>query len=166
MKQRIFSILVDNNAGVLTRISGLFSRRGYNIDSITAGTTMDPRFTRITITTSGDDLILEQIGQQLAKQVDVRDIKVLKPEKSVNRELILVKIKADPSQRQDVLAVANVFRANIVDVGKQSMIIELTGQQSKLAAFLELLEGYEILELARTGLTGLSRGMDDVRYFD
>jgi acetolactate synthase-1/3 small subunit len=136
MKQRIFSILVDNNAGVLTRISGLFSRRGYNIDSITAGTTMDPRFTRITITTSGDDLILEQIGQQLAKQVDVRDIKVLKPEKSVNRELILVKIKADPSQRQDVLAVANVFRANIVDFGKQSMIIELTGQQSKLAAFL------------------------------
>nr|WP_004602358.1 acetolactate synthase small subunit [[Eubacterium] cellulosolvens] len=166
MKQRILSILVDNTAGVLTRLAGLFSRRGYNIDSITAGVTANPRFTRITIVTSGDELVLEQITNQVKKQVDVRDVKVLEENSSVIRELILLKIKVDANQRDNVLAITNIFRAKIVDVGCDSMIIELTGTQSKLDAFLELLNQYEVLELARTGITALSRGMEDVRYFE
>lgn len=164
MKQRILSILADNTAGVLSRVAGLFSRRGYNIDSITAGVTADAKFSRITVVASGDELILEQITHQLSKLVDVRDIKVLEPGQSVNRELILVKVAATVEERQNVIAIANVFRANIVDIGQKSLVIELTGAKSKLEAFLSLLEGYEILELARTGITGLSRGSDDVRF--
>ena len=166
MKQRILSILVDNSAGVLTRVAGLFSRRGYNIDSLTVGETADPRFSRMTVVAKGDDQVLEQITKQLAKQVDVRDIKVLKPEKSVNRELMLIKVRVNSDQRANIIAVSRIFRANIIDVGPRSLIIELIGTQSKLDAFVKLLEGYEILELARTGTTGLSRGMDDVRYLD
>ena len=164
MKQRVLSILVDNTAGVLSRVAGLFSRRGYNIDSITAGVTADPKFTRMTVVASGDELILEQITNQLSKLVDVLDIKVLEPEKSVNRELLLVKVSATVEERQNVISIANVFRANIVDIGQKSLVIELTGTRNKLEAFISLLEGYEILELARTGLTGLSRGADDVRF--
>ena len=164
MKQRVLSILVDNTAGVLGRVAGLFSRRGYNIDSITAGVTADPKFTRMTVVASGDELILEQITNQLSKLVDVLDIKVLEPEKSVNRELLLVKVAATVEERQNVISIANVFRANIVDIGQKSLVIELTGTRNKLEAFISLLEGYEILELARTGLTGLSRGADDVRF--
>ena len=164
MKQRVLSILVDNTAGVLSRVAGLFSRRGYNIDSITAGVTADPKFTRMTVVASGDELILEQITNQLSKLVDVLDIKVLEPEKSLNRELLLVKVAATVEERQNVISIANVFRANIVDIGQKSLVIELTGTRNKLEAFISLLEGYEILELARTGLTGLSRGADDVRF--
>ena len=112
----------------------------------------------------GDELILEQITNQLSKLVDVLDIKVLEPEKSVNRELLLVKVAATVEERQNVISIANVFRANIVDIGQKSLVIELTGTRNKLEAFISLLEGYEILELARTGLTGLSRGADDVRF--
>ncbi|HIS81862.1 MAG TPA: acetolactate synthase small subunit [Candidatus Scatomonas merdavium] len=166
MKHRVLSILVDNTSGVLSRVAGLFSRRGYNIDSLTVGVTADPKYSRMTVVASGDDQVLEQITKQLEKLVDVIDIKVLQPSESVNRELILVKIKADASERQNVIAVADIFRAKIVDVGMNSLIVELTGTQSKLDAFLSLLQGYEILELARTGITGLSRGMDDVRYLD
>ena len=164
--KRIFSLLVDNNPGVLSRIAGLFSRRGYNVDSITAGVTADSRFTRITIVASGDELILSQIEKQVRKLVDVREIKVLHPESSVCRELIMVKIRANAKQRAEVVSVADIFRAKIVDVEKESLMIELTGTQSKLDAFLNLLEGYEILELARTGITGLSRGSKDVTIFE
>ena len=162
MNQRILSILVDNSSGVLTRIAGLFSRRGYNIDSITAGVTADPRFTRITIVTSGDDLTLDQITNQVAKQVYVRDVKILDPANSVSRELMLIKIRATSSDLQDVLGITNVFRANIVDVSLDSIIIELTGSQSKLEAMLRLVSKYEVLELARAGITGLNRGATDV----
>ena len=158
MKQRILSVLVDNTSGVLSRVAGLFSRRGYNIDSLTVGVTADPMYSRMTVVASGDDLVLEQITRQLEKLVDVRDIKVLKPDESVNRELILVKVKADAQTRQNVISVADIFRAKIVDVGMESLTVELTGAQNKLDAFLNLLQGYEILELARTGITGLSRG--------
>ena len=163
--KRVLSLLVDDNPGVLSRISGLFSRRCYNVDSITAGVTADPRFTRITIVTSGDELILSQIEKQVRKLEDVVEIKVLAPEESVFRELIMVKIRANAAQRSEVSAIADIFRAKVVDAGKESLIIELTGNQSKLGAFLNLLDGYEILELARTGITGLSRGSKDVAYF-
>ena len=166
MRTKVFQLLVDNTSGVLSRISGRFARRGYNIDSITAGVTADPRFTRITIVTSGDDDILEQIEKQVAKLIDVRDIKVLKPEESVYRELALIKVKCSANERQNIISIADVFRANIVDVGKESLVIELTGDQEKIKAFLGLLDGYEILELARTGMTGLNRGIEKVTYLD
>ena len=165
MQKRILSLLVDNTAGVLSRISGLFSRRGYNIDSLSVGVTADERFSRMTVVCSGDALILEQITKQLAKLVDVRDIKVLEPDNSVSRELVLVKVTAKPEQREGIISIANIFRANVIDVGKDSLVIELTGSNGKLGAFVDLLEDYEILELARTGITGLSRGAADVRFF-
>ncbi len=164
MNKRTLSLLVDNTPGLLSRVAGLFTRRGYNIASITAGVTTEPSYTRITIVTEGDDDIIEQIVKQLRKLVDVIDIKILEDAMSVTRELILVKVRVEEDQRQGVIAMADVFRGNIVDVGTDSMIIELTGKQDKLDAFIRLLNGYEILELARTGITGLSRGSDDVRY--
>ena len=164
--QRVFSLLVDNNPGVLSRVSGLFSRRGYSIDSITAGVTADPRFTRITIVASGAELILSQIEKQVRKLEDVIEIKVLHPEDSVYRELIMVKVRANKTERTEIISVADIFRAKIVDVEKDSLMVELTGNGSKVDAFLELLEGYEILELARTGITGLQRGIKDVTVID
>lgn len=165
MRSQVYSLLVDNNPGVLSRIAGLFSRRGYSIDSITAGMTADPRFTRITVVSSGDELILSQIEKQLRKLEDVVDIKMLKENESVCRELIMVKLKADASQRGEIISVADIFRAKIVDVEEDCLMIELTGTKSKLEAFLNLLKDYEILELARTGITGLSRGSKDVAFF-
>ncbi|NLG03141.1 MAG: acetolactate synthase small subunit [Clostridia bacterium] len=166
MYKKVFQIIVDNTSGVLSRISGLFSRRGYNIESITAGVTADPRFTRITIVASGDENILEQIEKQVSKLVDVRSIKELKPEDSVYRELIMIKVKATAEQRQSIIAVSDIFRAKIVDVGADSLIIELTGNQAKIDAFINLLSGYQILELARTGIAGLARGSEGVVNFD
>lgn len=166
MRQQVFSLLVDNNPGVLSRIAGLFSRRGYSIDSITAGMTADPRFTRLTVVARGDELILSQIEKQLRKLEDVVEIKQLAEEQSVCRELIMVKIRVNASERAEIISISEIFRAKIVDVEKESVIIELTGNQSKLDGFLNLLDGYEILELARTGITGLSRGMKGVTFID
>ena len=166
MQKKVFQLLVDNTSGVLSRIAGLFSRRGYNIESITAGVTADPRFTRITIVASGDELILSQIEKQVRKLEDVIEIKVLQPEDSVYRELIMVKVRANKTERTEIISVADIFRAKIVDVEKDSLMVELTGNGSKVDAFLELLEGYEILELARTGITGLQRGIKDVIVID
>ena len=164
MRKKVFQRLVDNTSGVLSRISGLFSRRGYNIESITAGLTADPRYTRITIVASGDDEILDQIEKQVAKLIDVRDIKELKPESSVYRELALIKVRTNSEQRQGVIAVSDIFRAKIIDVAADSLIIELTGNQDKIDAFIDLLDGYEILEIARTGIAGLGRGTENVTY--
>jgi acetolactate synthase-1/3 small subunit len=164
MKTRVFSMLVDNTSGVLSRVAGMFSRRGYNIDSLTVGETTDSRFSRMTVVVSGDEPILEQIEKQLRKLEDVLDIKKLEEGDSVCRELILVKVKVDAKDRQAVIAIADIFRAKIIDVATESLVIELTGNQAKLEAFVKLLEGYEILELARTGITGLSRGSNDVTY--
>ena len=164
MDRIVLSLLVDNTSGVLSRVAGLFSRRGYNIESITAGTTADPRFTRITIVASGDEQILSQIEKQVRKMEDVIEVKPLNDSNSVCRELVMIKVRANASERADLISLADIFRAKIVDVGKDSLTVMLTGDQSKLDALINLLEDYEILELARTGLTGLSRGADDVRY--
>lgn len=164
MEQRVLSILVDNTAGVLSRVSGLFSRRAYNIDSLTVGVTADPQFSRMTVVCSGDELILEQITNQLSKLVDVRDIKVLQPDSCVTRELIMVKVMVNEKDRSNVISLADIFRAKIVDVAPKSLIIELTGNINKIQAFIDMLDGYEIAELARTGITGLSRGSNDIRY--
>ena len=148
-QKRTLSLLVDNTPGLLSRVAGLFSRRGYNIETITAGVTADPRYTRMTVVLYCSD-----------------DIKELKPDESVRRELMLVKIRVNENERRNVIAISDVFRGRIVDVGQESLIVELTGDQSKLEGFLNLVQGYEILELARTGVTGLSRGAHDVRYLD
>ena len=158
MNKKVLSVLVDNTSGVLNRVAGLFSRRGYNIDSFTVGETENPKYSRMTIVVTGDDDILEQIVKQITKLEDVRRVDVLEPSDSVTRELILVKIKAEPAQRQQVISITEIFRANIVDVARDSLMIEITGSQSKLKAFLSLVEDYEILELVRTGITGLARG--------
>lgn len=163
MRHAVFSILVENSAGVLSRVAGLFSRRGYNIDSLTVGETTDPKLSRMTVTVTGDDDVLEQIEKQLSKLIDVKEIVELPSDASVCRELVLVKVECDTSRRQDIIAVSNIFRANIVDVSTDSVIIELTGAQSKLNAFIELLNGFKITELARTGITGLARGAANLK---
>ena len=166
MRKQAYSILVYNNPGLLSRMAGLFSRRGYNIESITAGTTADPRFTRITIVASGDEQILSQIEKQVRKMEDVIEIKPLNDSNSVCRELVMIKVRANASERAELISLADIFRAKIVDVGKDSLTVMLTGDQSKLDALINLLEDYEILELARTGITGLSRGTFDVKMYD
>ncbi|MDO5403161.1 MAG: acetolactate synthase small subunit [Eubacteriales bacterium] len=161
MERAVFSILVENSAGVLSRVAGLFSRRGYNIDSLTVGVTNDPKISRMTVTVTGDDDVLEQIEKQLSKLIDVIDIKELPADESVNRELVLIKVLCDASQRQDITAVTNIYRANIVDVAEKSLIVEITGSQSKIQSFIKLLDNFTITELARTGITGLARGSAD-----
>ena len=151
-------MLVHNSAGVTSRIAGLFSRRGYNMDSITGGVTENPDITRVTVVVHGEEAVLEQVTKQLSKLEDVIEIEELEPGTSVCRELILVRVAVNEIQRPEVVSVADIFRANVVDVAKNSLMIELTGDASKLDAFLELLTGYEILGIARTGLTGLCRG--------
>lgn len=158
MKQMVLSLLVDNTSGVLSRVSGLFSRRGYNIDSLSVGVTENPMYSRMTVAVSGDDRILDQIEKQLLKLEDVVAIDELKDGSSVCRELVLVKVKASREEKQSIIAVADVFRAKIVDVAKDSLMIELTGNVNKIDAFLGLLDGFDIQSLVRTGLTGLPRG--------
>jgi acetolactate synthase-1/3 small subunit len=136
----------------------MFSRRGYNIDSLSVGVTENPKYSRMTVAVSGDDRILSQIKKQLNKLEDVVDIIELEDGSSVRRELVLVKVKADMQERQEIIAVANVFRASIVDVSPDSLMIELTGNTNKIEAFINLLNGFTIQEFVRTGLTGLVRG--------
>lgn len=167
MNQVVLSVLVDNTAGVLSRVSGLFSRRGYNITSLTVGETQDPTISRMTVVVKGDNQIIEQIKKQVLKLEDVREITELVPGDSVIRELILVKISANIENRQSAIALADIFRAKIVDVSVDSMVIELTGNQAKIDAFIKLLEGFTVKEFVRTGITGLERGTGDMAdYLD
>lgn len=166
MGKMVLSILVDDTAGVLSRVSGLFSRRGYNIDSLTVGETEKPGISRMTVVATGEEQILDQIKKQLAKLEDVKTIIELKDGESVRRELILVKVAATQKDRQAIIAVADIFRAKIVDVSMESMIVELTGNQAKLDAFIKLLEGFEVIAMVRTGITGLARGVDLAQDID
>ncbi|MBO4390615.1 MAG: acetolactate synthase small subunit [Lachnospiraceae bacterium] len=161
MSKIVLSLLVKNSTGVLSRIAGLFSRRGYNIDSLTVGETELDSISRMTVVARGDDAVLEQIEKQLRKQYDVINIRVLPADASVVRELIMVKVGATMETRSQLISICDIFRAKVVDVSEDSMIFELTGNQEKLNAFLNLLSGYKILEVARTGVTGLARGTAD-----
>ena len=165
-RSQVFSLLVDNTPGVLSRIAGLFSRRSYNIDSITANPTADPRYSRITVVVPGDELILQQIENQLRKLQDVRNIKRLYPHDAVTRELMLVKVSVDAGSRQGLISLTEIYHGRVVDVDAHSMMISIVGAQSKIEAFLTLLEDYQILELARTGVTGLARGAESVEMLD
>ncbi|MBO6115083.1 MAG: acetolactate synthase small subunit [Lachnospiraceae bacterium] len=158
MKKMVLSLLVDNTSGVLSRVAGLFSRRGYNIDSLSVGVTEDPQFSRMTVAVSGDDRILNQIEKQLLKLEDVKSITQLKDGESVCRELLLAKINVNSEQRLQIISLADVFRAKVVDVSVDSVMVEMTGNASKIEAFITLLDGFEIGEMVRTGLTGLTRG--------
>jgi len=153
----IFSLLVENHQGVLSRIAGLFSGRGYNLDSITAGPTMDPSITRITLVSQGDDNIITQIKKQLNKLIDVIKITDLTYLSSLHRELALIKLKVQPRQRGEVFQVADVFRAKVMDVGRETMILELSGSSEKIDDFTAILQPYNILEIARSGLISLER---------
>ncbi|MDR1559105.1 MAG: acetolactate synthase small subunit [Clostridiales bacterium] len=158
MNRHVISILVENHAGVLSRVSGLFSRRGYNIDSLSVGVTEDPRFSRITVVAFGDDNSINQIHKQLEKLIEVLEVTELAPENSVYRELALIKVSADAKARSEIISIADIFRANVIDVSQASLTVEMTGDQSKIEAFTQLLVPYGIREIVRTGLTGVQRG--------
>ncbi len=162
MKRYVISVLVENHSGVLSRVAGLFSRRGYNIDSLSVGETLDPAVSRMTIVAPGDDAILEQITKQLNKLVDVYKVVILPEETSVYRELVLIKVKADDKNRATISDVIDIFRAKIIDIAPLSMTVEITGDQPKVQAFIELMEPYGILEVVRTGLTALHRGDQNI----
>lgn len=163
MERYTLSVLVENHAGVLSRVAGLFSRRGFNIESLSVGPTQDGEISRITIEVFGDELLLEQISKQLSKLVEVIKIKTLKSDEIVKRGLVLVKVKVSPKTRSEVMEITNVFRANIVDISTTTLIIELTGGNGKLNAFLEMVEPYGIEEIARTGMTALERGTNTLK---
>lgn len=156
--QHTISVLVENKPGVLQRVSGLFARRGFNIDSLAVGTTEDPTLSRMTIVVSAGDKPLEQITKQLHKLINVLKIQDLDPKDMVDRELVLYKVNAPAERRHEIIEIANVFRAKIVDVGKNSLTIEATGTADKIGAMEDLLRAYGIKELARTGRIALSRG--------
>ncbi len=158
MDRYIISVLVSNQSGVLTRVSSMFSRRGYNIDSLTVSETTEPAFSRMTITATCDEYTKEQLVKQLSKIFDVKKIQVMKPEKTLAKELMLVKINAPQNMRTDIMVTINPFHAKIIDLTPETMVIELTGDQGKLNAFITLMEQYGIMELCRTGITAMSRG--------
>lgn len=154
----VLSVLVENHSGVLSKISGLFSRRGYNIHSLTVGITEDPNISRMTIVVIGCQQMLEQINKQLNKLVDVIKIVELDNTKSVYRELALIKVSVNQGNRSMITETVNIFRGNIVDLDIKSMIIEITGDEEKVSAFIDLMKPYGIKEIVRTGLTALERG--------
>lgn len=158
MEQFVISILVANRSGVLTRVSSMFTRRGFNIDTLTVGETESPEFSRITITLRGDKSICDQIVKQLEKMYDVQKVQVMQRDTTVARELLLIKVQHTPEQRQDILSVTDVFRAKIIDFSQEALVIEIQGSTTKINAFIELLEPYGILEMCRTGLVALERG--------
>ncbi|MDR1256333.1 MAG: acetolactate synthase small subunit [Spirochaetaceae bacterium] len=158
MKTHILSVLVENRAGTLSRVAGLFSRRGFNIDSLTVGETEDNDVSRMTIAVSGDDAVLEQIVKQLGKLVDVISIRKLDNEDCIKREILLVKVKSDEKNRSAIVEVAAIFRSRVIDISNSTITIEATGSFEKLNGLLCLLRPYGVLELARTGLVALERG--------
>ena len=154
----VIAVYVENKYGVLTRVSGLFMRRGFNIDSLTVGETDDPQFSRITITLNGDDYAREQLINQLKKLHNVKQVKLLKSETSVERELMLVKIKNTPENRNEIIAATEIYRAKIIDYTTDAMCVEVTGEPSKIKAFIEVMEPLGIIEMCRTGVVALERG--------
>lgn len=158
MKRFIIGLLVSDKSGALTRISGMFSRRSFNIESLTVGVTETPGISRMTIVMMGDDAARDQIIRQLSKIHDVREIKEMAPESSVNRELIIIKVKTTSETRSEIIDAVTVFRNSIIDYHKDALSIEVTGDGNKLGAFIDLMADYGILEICRTGLISVDRG--------
>ena len=151
------SVLVENKFGVLTRISGLFSGRGFNIDTLNVAPTQDPTMSRMTIVVKGDDSVLEQVTKQLNKLVEVIKVQDFREDEYVDRELVLLKVNADAKTRPEIMQVCDIFRAKIVDVAHKTLTVEITGAESKVAAFLELMEPFGICDLTRTGKVAMAR---------
>ena len=166
MARYVLSVLVRNSSGVLTRVSGLFSRRGFNIDSLTVGRTENSEISRMTIALNGGLEELEQFTKQLNKLEDVLRVLSLKPENSVYRELVLIKVKADAEQRASINEIVKIFRSKIVDISPETLTIELTGDESKINALIRLLNEYGIKEVVRTGICGLERGEKSIKEKD
>lgn len=158
MRKHVISVLVENKFGVLARISGLFSARGYNIDSLCVAETLDPTLSKMTIVTQGDDQVIEQINKQLNKLVDIVKVLDFTGLDHVDRELVLIKVAATDSNRSAIVEITDIFRAKVVDVAPKSLTVEITGTSDKVNAFLELLRPYGIREIARTGRIAMSRG--------
>lgn len=155
---RSLSVLVENRAGVLTRVTSLFARRGFNIESLAVGTTQDPAISRITITLQGDDELMRQITRQLHKVPDVLMVRDLSPEGHFSRELVFIKVKADENTRSAIMQIVNIFRGHVIDVSPTTMTIEMSAKQDKIKALQEMLEQYGLLELVRTGPIAIERG--------
>jgi acetolactate synthase-1/3 small subunit len=160
------AVLVENNPGVLARVAGLFSRRGFNIDSLAVGRTENPDVSRMTIVVEGDARVLEQVTKQLHKLVDVIKINDITADEYVDRELVLIKVNVDPAQRGEVMQIADVFRARIVDLGGKTLTLECTGNDGKINAFEESLRPYGIKELVRTGKIAMLRGFKYTGFHD
>lgn len=158
MKKHTLAITVENKPGVLTRVATMFRRRGYNIESLAVGETENPSVSRMTVVVTGDDKIIEQVSKQLYKLVDVIKVVDITEERLVERELILIKVKADPSVRSEIVQLVEIFRARIVDIGKNTLIIEATGDSGKMEAIEDSLKPFGILELVRTGKIAIVRG--------
>lgn len=158
MKKHTLAVTVENKPGVLTRVATLFRRRGYNIDSLTVGTTENPNISRMTIVVEGDDAVIEQVTKQLYKLVDVIKIIDLTEERAVDRELVLIKVKADNTVRAEIVQIVEIFRARIVDIGRSTLVIEATGDSVKIDAIEESLSPFGIMELVRTGRVSMLRG--------
>lgn len=157
------SVLVENQPGVLSRVVGLFSRRGFNIHSLSVGTTQDAAVSRITIEVNGDAQTVEQVSKQLSKLIEVIKIKTLRDSDLVKRGLVLVKVKVTSKTRSELIEITSVFRANIVDISANTLTVEITGHDRKIGAFLELVEPYGIEEISRTGMTALERGTNTLK---
>lgn len=165
MDRHVLSVLVKNSSGVLSRVAGLFSRRGYNIDSLTVGRTDNEELSRMTIALTTDEDMIEQVKKQLMKLEDVKKVIELDGENSVFRELVLIKVKADEKDRAAINEVVRIFRCKIVDISMETLTIELTGDESKVSALINLMNNYGIKELVRTGLTALERGAQDINSY-
>ena len=163
MNRHILSILTENQAGVLSRITGLFSRRGYNIDSLSVGVTEASDKSRITVVVYCDDI--DQIIKQVQKLIDVIKVVELESGKAVFREIALIKVQSKSETRADIINIVDIFRANIIDVASESLVIEITGDEDKIKAFTELMEPFGVKEIVRTGLTALCRGNGSIKNF-
>ncbi len=155
--RHIFSVLVENRSGVLARVSGLFSSRGFNIDSLCVGETNDPNISRMTIVVKGDDKVLEQVRKQLNKLIDVIKVQDFEDEPYIDRELVLLKVNSTAKTRPEIVEIANIFRAKVVSISPKAITIEVTGVQSKIDAIIDMLKVYGIIELVRTGRVAISR---------
>ena len=154
----VIAVYVENKYGVLARVSGLFMRKGFNIDSLTVGETEDSEYSRITITLNGDDYAREQLINQLKKLHNVKKVKLLEDNSSVERELMLVKVRTNPENRSEIMAAAEIYRAKIVDYTTEAMCVEVTGEPNKINAFIEVMKPLGIIEMCRTGVVALERG--------
>jgi acetolactate synthase-1/3 small subunit len=153
------AVIVENKSGVLTRVAGLFSRRAFNIDSLSVGATDNPDYSRMTLTVKGGEEVLEQVIKQLSKLINVIRVSELNPDESVERELAIIKVNADRENRSEIMQVVDIFRAKIIDVSARSMIVEITGDEEKINAIVQLLRQYGIKEMARTGKVSMARGL-------